>query len=140
MKILVSACLLGFDCKYNGKNNLREGLVDRFPNAEFIPLCAEQLGGLPTPRVPAEIVVVGSERRVLNKDGEDVTNNFVNGARQIVEYCKANGIGLALLKSKSPSCGKGLIYDGSFSGILVEGNGILTQMLLDEGIEVISID
>lgn len=132
MKILVSACLLGENCKYNGGNNLIENLKKELPDLEFIPVCPEVLGGLSIPRAPSEI----SNGRVINTEGADVTNNFLNGAKKALETAKNEGVRFALLKAKSPSCGKGEIYDGSFSGKTVSGNGIAAELLIKNGVEV----
>ena len=135
-KYIVSACLCGINCKYNGGNNLNPTVLELVKNGEAIPVCPEQLGGLPTPRVPSEI----KDGKVINKEGIDVTKNFEDGACEVLKLCKELGINKAILKSKSPSCGYGEVYDGNFNGTLVKGNGILTNMLIDNGIEVISSD
>ena len=134
--ILVSACLCGINCKYNGTNNYNEKIFNLVKDGKAIPICPEQLGGLSTPRIPSEI----SNNRVINKDGIDVTNNFVRGANEVLELCKRLNINKVILKSKSPSCGKGKIYSGNFDGKLVDGNGILTELLLQNNIEVINSD
>lgn len=138
MRILVSACLLGMNTKYNGDNN-RDNRVVSFllkNNYFFIPLCAEQLGGLPTPRSPAEIEkgftskdVLEGKAKIKNKDGEDVTNLFINGAKSVLSICKEFGITHAILQDRSPSCGYTKIYDGTFENNLILGNGILTELL-----------
>lgn len=134
--ILVSACLAGLNCKYNGKNNYNEKIFELVKNGETIPLCAETLGGLTTPRIPCEII----NGRVINKDGIDVSENYKRGALEIVEFCKKMNIKEAILQPRSPSCGVGKIYDGTFSKTLIDGNGILTQMLIDNDIKVMSLD
>ena len=134
--ILVSACLCGINCKYNGKNNYNEEVFKLVKDGLAIPVCPEQLGGLTTPRIPSEI----KDGRVINKEGIDVTDNFIKGANEVLELCKKLNITKVILKSKSPSCGKGKIYNGSFDGTLVEGNGILTEILLKNNIEVITYD
>lgn len=136
--ILVSACLAGINCKYSGGNNYDEKVFNMVKNGEAIPICPEQLGGLPTPRVPAEIKIIDGNRHVINKNGDDVTENFERGAKEILDLAKKLDIKKAVLKSRSPSCGKGKIYDGSFEGNVIPGNGILAQLLIDNGIEVIS--
>lgn len=136
--ILVSACLVGINCKYNGKNNYNEKIFDLVRDGKAIPLCSEQLGGLCTPRVPCEIKYIDGKRYVFNKDGLDVTEMFNKGAEEVLNFVKKMNIKKAILKSKSPSCGLGKIYDGTFSNKLIDGNGILTQLLLDSGVEVIS--
>ena len=134
--ILVSACLCGINCKYNGSNNYNEKIFKLVKEGKAIPICPEQLGGLSTPRLPSEI----KEGKVINKEGIDVTNNFKRGANEVLELCKKLKINKVILKSKSPSCGKGKIYDGNFNGTLIDGNGILTELLLKNNIEVINSD
>lgn len=134
-KILVSACLLGVNCKYNGGNNYSEEVDKILKNYDAIPICPEIFGGLPTPRTPAE--KVGD--KVLTKDGKDVTKEFVKGATECLFLAKKLGIKKALLKAKSPSCGAGEIYDGNFTGTLTKGDGITTKILKENGIEVITI-
>lgn len=136
--ILVSACLVGINCKYNGKNNYNEKILDLVRSGKAIPLCPEQLGGLSTPRVPCEIKFIDGKRYVFNKDGLDVTEMFNKGAEEVLVFVKKMNIKKAILKSKSPSCGVGKIYDGTFSNNLIDGNGILAEMLVSSGIEVIS--
>ena len=132
MKILVSACLMGENCKYNGGNNLISNLQNEFPDCEFIPVCPEELGGLLTPRAKSEI----RGNFVFNEIGVDVTENFLKGANISLEKAKTEGVRYALLKAKSPSCGKGEVYDGSFSGKVVPGNGKTAELLMKNGIEV----
>ena len=136
-KILVSACLAGINCKYNGGNNLNEKIVKLVKEGRAILVCPEQLGGLPTPRIPSEIVV---NKKVINKEGVDVTKQFCKGAEETLKIAKQYNIKKAILKSKSQSCGYGKIYDGNFTGNLIEGNGITTNLLLQNGIKVISSD
>lgn len=134
VKILVSSCLLGDNCKYNGQNNLNQKLINDLENFDIIPICPEVLGGLPTPRIPSEII----GDKVINKEGIDVTKNFLDGAKHSLYIAKELNIKYAILKSRSPSCGRGRIYDGSFSGKLISGNGITTNLLENYGIEVYS--
>ncbi|MCM8899613.1 DUF523 domain-containing protein [Caldicoprobacter algeriensis] len=142
--ILVSACLAGICCKYDGGNNGIPLIKELVRQGKAIPLCPEQLGGLPTPRMPAEIKggsardVLQGKASVIRNDGADVTENFVRGASEVLKFCQEMGIMCAILKSKSPSCGKGLVYDGTFKGKLVEGNGVTAQLLIDNGIEVMT--
>lgn len=138
--ILVSACLVGINCRYNGKNVYNEKIFNLVKEGKAIPVCAEQLGGLATPRKPAEIKIVDGKRYVIDNKGNDVTLEFQNGAREVLELAKKLNIKKAILKSKSPSCGKGKIYNGNFDGGLINGNGILTEVLIQNGIEVISND
>jgi len=134
-KILVSACLLGLNCKYNGGNNYSKEIDKFLEDYDAIPVCPEIFGGLPTPRHPAEIV----SGRVVNDLGEDVTENFKRGAAETLKLAKKYNVKKALLKAKSPSCGNGKIYDGTFSNQLIEGDGITTQILKENGIEIITI-
>ena len=138
--ILVSGCLVGLNCKYNGTNNYNEKIDRLLKEGKAIPVCPEQLGGLTTPRAPSEIRIVGGKRCVFNSEGKDVTENFYRGASEVLELAKKLNIKTAILKSKSPTCGYGKIYNGNFEDQLIDGNGILTQMLLDNGIEVINSD
>ena len=133
--IVTSACLLGLRCRYDGteKTDLRVlKLLDR-EDVVLIPLCPEQLGGMATPREPSE----RKKEKVYNKKGEDVTKNFEEGARQVLKIAKLYGCTRAILKERSPSCGCGRIYDGSFTGILIEGDGVTAELLKKNGIEVI---
>ena len=116
MKILVSACLLGKNCKYNGGNNLNKSVLDFIEGHEVIGVCPEQLGGLSTPRLPAEIV----DGVVTNKEGVCVDNEFRKGAQEALTIALENKVDLAILQSRSPSCGVKEIYDGSFSGRKIE--------------------
>ena len=136
---LVSACLVGINCKYNGNNNYNENALKLVQCGNAIPVCPEQLGGLPTPRIPAEIKIIDGKRKVINKEGKDVTEYFEKGANEVLKLCKQLNIKKVFLQPRSPSCGVGNIYDGSFTGILVDGNGITAQLLKDNGIEVESI-
>ena len=138
--ILVSSCLLGINCKYNGKNNYNEKIEKILENNKVLPLCAEQLGGLPTPRIPSEIKIINGEKKVFNKLGEDVTENFYKGAEEVLKMVKKFNIKKAILKEKSPSCGKGKIYSGNFDETLVDGNGILTDLLIQNGVEVYTLE
>ncbi len=132
--LLVSACLLGCQCKYNGNSNICPEVLNLRDKFHLIPVCPEQLGGLPTPRPPAE----RQDDRVRNRDGVDVTKQFEAGAHEalrIANLCSCSG---AILKSRSPSCGYGEIYDGSFSGTRIPGNGVTAQLLLVHGIPICS--
>ena len=134
-KILVSACLLGTNCKYSGGNNYSEEVIEFLSNYEIIPVCPEQLGGLPTPRPASEII----GDKVINNEGNDVTQEYTKGAEETLKIAKLLGVKKALLKAKSPSCGNGKIYDGTFSGTLIDGDGITTKLLKENNIEVITI-
>ncbi len=133
MKILVSACLLGERCRYDGMSKPESDIIALEGRHELIPVCPEVLGGLQTPRAPAEIC--GS--RVINSEGKDVTAQYSLGAQKALEIALENGCTLAILKEKSPSCGKGRVYDGSFSRSLKVGDGITAALLISNGITVI---
>lgn len=134
MKIVVSKCLLGYPCRYDGRSVPCKEVIDLQSNHQLIPVCPEELGGLPTPRVPAEIV----GDRVIRQDGIDVTAEYSLGAKLALTYALEEGCKLAILKSKSPSCGKGQICDGTFSGTLKGGDGITVRLFESKGIEVIN--
>ncbi len=134
MKILVSACLLGENCKYSGGNNYNQAVCDFARGHQVVPVCPEVLGGLPTPRCPAEIV----QGVVTNKEGINVDREFRAGAAKALAIAKENGVELAILQSRSPSCGVKEIYDGTFSGCLINGNGITSDLLLKNGVKVIN--
>ena len=136
MKILVSACLLGENTRYDGGHCRHEALIAYLRDKEYIAVCPEVLGGLSIPRLPSELV----KDRVLSSTGEDVTAAFIAGANKTLEVALANGCSLAILKSLSPSCGLGLIFDGNFSGNLVAGKGITAQILQEQGITVVNED
>ena len=132
--VLISACLLGFECKYcGGSNKLTEqqlaALGERF---RLIPVCPETAGGLPTPRDPSERL----GDKVVSNQGRDVTAQYQKGAETALWLARRYDCKAALLKEKSPSCGSGLIYDGSFTGTLVTGDGVAAQMLKEEGLIV----
>ena len=131
-KLLISACLLGRNCKYSGGNNyhpLTEALRERY---ELVPVCPECMGGLPIPHDPAERV----GDKVISRTGTDVTAEFKKGAELALRRARQTGANLALLKDRSPSCGCGAIYDGSFTGALVPGRGVAAALLQESGIEV----
>ena len=132
--ILVSACLLGHNCKYNGKNNKNEKVLDYIKNKHVIPICPEVFGGLTIPRLPSEI----KDNKVINKTGKDVSDNFIRGANKTLEIAKKLNVKKALLKQNSPSCGCGRIYDGSFTNTIINGDGITTRILKENNIEVIT--
>jgi uncharacterized protein YbbK (DUF523 family) len=130
--LIVSACLAGLHCRYDGAEKPCEAVIRLVAEGRAIPVCPEQLGGLPTPRQPSEI----NGGRVIRKDGLDVTAEFQQGAREALKLARLVGAKTAILKAKSPSCGCGKIYDGSFSGALIDGNGIFAQLCKENGIEV----
>lgn len=137
--ILVSACLVGLNCKYNGRNNYNEEIFNLVKEGKAIPICPEQLGGLSTPRPPAEIKIIDGERRVINNQDVDVTAQFEKGAEEVLKFIKKLNITKAILQPRSPSCGVGKIYSGNFDGELVDGNGILADLLLKNGVEVVNV-
>ena len=130
-KILVSACLLGINCKYDGTNNLNEKVLDYIKDKEVIPICPEILGGLSTPRPPSEII----SDKVVNNEQKDVTKEYRKGAEESLKLAKLFKVKKALLKAKSPSCGCGKIYDGTFTKTLIDGDGITTQLFKENNIE-----
>lgn len=136
MKILVSACLLGKNCKYNGGNNLNQGVLEFIEGHEVIGVCPEQLGGLSTPRLPAEIV----DGVVTNKEGVSVDAEFRKGAQSALAAALENKVDLAILQSRSPSCGVKEIYDGSFSGKKIKGQGVFAKLLSAHGIKVLDTE
>jgi len=133
MKILVSACLLGMRVRYDGQSKPVDSVIALMNEHELIPVCAEVFGGLPTPRVPAE----RAGERVIAKDGGDVTEQYVRGAEEIARLARLYGCTHAILKEKSPSCGKGRIYDGTHTGTLTDGNGVLAETLMKMGVKVV---
>ncbi|MEJ8554050.1 DUF523 domain-containing protein [Tepidibacter sp. Z1-5] len=140
--ILVSACLIGVDCKYNGGNNKNDGLMDYLKDKTVIPVCPEQLGGLCTPRIPAEIVggnaddVIDGKAKVINKENQDVTEEFLKGAYETLKICRTLGVKNAILKEKSPSCGINQVYDGSFKSKIIDGYGITAALLIKSGVDL----
>ena len=135
-KYLVSACLCGVNCKYNGKNNLNGKCLELFKEGRAILVCPEQLGGLKTPRDPSEI----KGNKVISIENQDVTIQFQRGAEETLKIAKMADIKKAILKEGSPSCGPHFIYDGSFKGIKIEGEGLVASLLRKNNIEVISSD
>lgn len=131
-KIIVSACLLGDNCKYNGGNNYNSQLVGDLKSYEIIKICPECFGGLPTPRIPAEII----KDKVINKEGIDVTLNYHKGALISLELAKKHLVNQAILKAKSPSCGVGKIYDGTFTNTLIDGDGVCAKLFKENNIEL----
>jgi len=132
-KLLISACLLGENCRYSGGNNyepLTEALGERF---ELVPVCPECLGGLTSPREPAERV----GERVLSRTGEDWTAAFYLGAERTLEIARREGISRAVLKERSPSCGCGAVYDGTFTGAVVRGDGVTAELLKAHGLRIL---
>jgi uncharacterized protein YbbK (DUF523 family) len=140
--ILVSACLLGEDCKYNGENNYSSEVEELLAGEEVVTVCPEKLGGLSTPREPAEIIegtaedIWDGEAKVVNKEGEDVTPYFIRGATNTLFRARKNDCELALLKARSPSCGSKEIYNGNFAGTTKPGQGVTAFLLEKKGIKV----
>jgi len=145
MIAIVSACLLGINCRYNGGNVADERLIEAVRSGRFvlIPVCPEQLSGLPTPRKTCEIVngdgfdVLKGNAKVLTEDGEDLTEIFIKGAKEVLKIAKLVKAEIAIMKNYSPSCGCGTIYDGSFSGMKKRGYGVTSALLMLNGIKVI---
>ena len=131
--VLVSACLLGIGCRYDGKHKANEEVLKLREKYNLIPVCPEVFGGLPTPRVPSERI----GDKVMMKDGTDVTDNYRRGAEEALRLCRIYDVKLAILKERSPSCGNGMIYDGSFTSTLTERDGVTAELLKSEGIKVI---
>ncbi len=142
--ILVSACLLGINCKYNGKNNRNALVLELGKKVPLIPVCPEQLGGLPTPREGVEIAGGGGKEvwekkaRVINQRGEDLTSYFLKGAVETMRTAESTGCQIAILKSNSPSCGSGAIYSGNFDGKLKKGDGVTAALLKEKELLVLT--
>lgn len=136
MKILVSACLVGENCKYNGKNNYNEKLCEFLKNHQVVTVCPEVLGGLPTPRIPSEIV----NGEVINKEGIFVDKEFRLGAEKAFQIAMDEKVDLAILQSRSPSCGVKEIYDGTFSKTKIPGSGVFARMLIEAGVKVLDLE
>lgn len=134
MRILMSACLLGVNCRYNAEPKaLPDAVLTRLLERHtVVPVCPEQLGGLTTPREPSE----RRGERVVMRTGRDVTAEYVRGAQEALRLCKQFGCEAAVLKERSPSCGHGTIYDGTFTGTLIPGDGVTVQLLLQNGVAV----
>ena len=132
MRLLVSACLLGLPCRYDGASKGHPLLPALLERHTLVPVCPEQLGGLPTPRPPAEC----QGERVVTQDGTDVTAQYHRGAREALALCRMFHCDAAVLKERSPSCGQGQIYDGSFSRHLIPGDGVTAALLRKNGILV----
>lgn len=143
--ILVSACLAGIPCRYDGTAKDNERVRALIESGEARPLCPETLGGLKIPRVPSEIVggdgadVLDGRAKVMSREGEDRTQEFLCGAQATLELCRKHGATEVWLKAKSPSCGVGHIYDGTFSGALRPGDGVTAALLRRNGVKVVEI-
>lgn len=131
--ILISACLLGVNCRYDGGSCLLPQISRLRQNYQLVPVCAEIFGGMTTPRAPSE----RKEGKVISIEGNDVTQNFERGAAEVLKLAQLYDCHTALLKEHSPSCGHGLIYDGSFSGTLVSGDGVTAALLSAHGIRIL---
>jgi uncharacterized protein YbbK (DUF523 family) len=142
--VVVSACLAGVACTHEAEPKTREWAVRLVAEGRAVLVCPEVAGGLPIPRPAAEIVsgsgedVVAGRARVISEDGDDVTQQYMAGARKAADAARAANARLAVLKARSPSCGCGQIYDGTFRGELRAGDGVTAAMLKQEGIEVVS--
>ncbi len=136
MKVIVSACLAGDNCKYSGGNNFNQKMMDFLKNHEMIKVCPEVLGGLPTPRPSAEIV----NGRVMNTQGADITREFELGAQKAFEIVQKENHDLIILQSRSPSCGTRQIYDGTFSGRKIPGHGLFAALCIKAGYRVLDIE
>ena len=147
--IIVSACLLGENCKYSGGNNKSENVIKYLEDKEYILVCPEQLGGLSTPRNPSEIITYGNKdgndvlsgcTKVLSNKGIDVTKNFIQGAEETLKIAKEHNAKTAILKAGSPSCGYKKIYDGTFLGNKIQGMGVTAAILNKENISLLDED
>jgi uncharacterized protein YbbK (DUF523 family) len=141
---LCSACLLGINCRYDGKSKPNEKVLALAKKEVLIPVCPEQLGGRSTPRLSTEIIggdsldVLEGRAKVIESNGKNVTAQFIKGAEETLKIAKLNNIKEAIFKQKSPSCGCGQIYDGTFSSKLIKGDGVTTALLKNNGLDVIS--
>ncbi|MFZ5967991.1 MAG: DUF523 domain-containing protein [Bacillota bacterium] len=144
--ILVSACLAGIRCRYDGSDKLIQEIQNLVKEGKAVLVCPEQLGGLSTPREPAEIqggdgsAVLKGQASVISKDGKDVTAGFIKGAEETLKIAQLYDIEYAVLKARSPSCGKDVIYNGSFSKEKRAGDGVAAALLIDHGIKIIDED
>ncbi len=143
-RFLVSACLAGVPCRHDGRANLVEAVAEMVARGEAVAICPEVAGGLPVPRVEAEVqggsgdAVLQGRARVVGADGRDLTESFLAGAHAALRLARAFGATAAVLKARSPSCGSGAIYDGTFSRKLVPGDGVAAALLKRAGLEVMS--
>lgn len=132
MNILVSACLMGIRCKYNGENNRDKFIASLAEKHTIVPVCPEQLGGLPTPRIPSE----RSKDMVISKDGKNVTRQYTKGAEETLKIAHCSHCMFAILKERSPSCGSGEIYDGTFTKAMVHRDGVTAELLRKNGVVI----
>jgi len=142
-KILISSCLVGINCRYDSKPNTSDKLLDLVKDGKAIFMCPEQTGGLSTPREPAEIELGKNARdvlegngKVITKSGKNVTKEYIEGAQATLNLCKNLNVTVAILKARSPACSSSSVYDGTFSGSKISGNGITAELLKQKGIEV----
>ena len=135
-KIAVSACLLGENCKYSGGNNRNEAVLEFVKDKEVIPVCPEVMGGLPTPRTPVELV----NGVAINREGVNVDKEFRLGVKRVLETLSVEEIDLVILQPRSPSCGGKQVYDGTFTGTLIPGQGVLAKALIENGYKVVEPD
>jgi len=141
--MLASACLLGVNCAWHGGHHANTRVLALLEAGGIVPVCPEQLGGLPTPRPPQEIAggvgedVLDGRCRVLTSRGEDVTGPFLRGAEETLEIARLVGATAFIAKSRSPSCGSGLVHDGSFSGTLIPGDGVTASLLRRHGMDIV---
>ena len=133
---LISSCLVGVNCRYNGTSTLNLKLKKMIEEGKAIAVCPEILVGLPTPRESCEIQIKSGVRFVISKSGKDYTQLFKKAAVETLEICKSQNISKAILQSRSPSCGYGKVYDGNFKGEIIEGNGLTADLLSKNGIEI----
>lgn len=144
IEFLVSACLAGRPCAYDGRPRTCPAIASLVKEGRALPVCPECLGGLPVPRIPAEIAggtgedVFKGRARVINQEGQDVTGAFLRGAQKALKLARGKGISTAILKSRSPSCGYGSIYDGSFTGRLRPGHGVTAALLSRAGFKILT--
>ncbi|HAQ39518.1 MAG TPA: DUF523 domain-containing protein [Clostridiales bacterium] len=132
MKVLVSACVLGCNCKYNGRNNRNEAVIEYLKGKEVLSICPEMLANMPIPRPCAEIV----DEVVMDDKGNNVDSDYRNAVAIVLEKVKGERIDLAILQSRSPTCGVNKIYDGTFTGKLISGQGLFAKALIDKGYTV----
>ncbi|MBR3890898.1 MAG: DUF523 domain-containing protein [Bacilli bacterium] len=133
-KVIVSACLIGENCKYNGGNNKREKIIEYLKDKEVILVCPEVMGGMSTPRLKSEI----KDGKVISEKGDDVTDYFVRGATIALKKSLESGAKIAILKEKSPSCGTKFIYNGEFNGTLIKGSGVFSSLISQKGIKILT--
>lgn len=136
--IIVSACLAGIKCRYDGQSNLIPEIKKMVVDGKAIALCPEELGGLPTPRIPCEMIKEGNHLLIKNREGEDLTDAFMEGAEKVAAIAKILDCKTAILKSRSPSCGYGIIYDGTFTGKLTIGDGCCAKLLAKQGVQILN--